>query len=152
MLRRPLRSPIPAHMNIVELHLLLRHFVPRHLRQNVFHPRLNLLLPNHRIVARHQIHAILRPQPKNSRRIHLQVQLHIPLVKLRNLPFRIRPPPTRPRRNRHHHTQPNHRHSHSHDHHHHSPSPSHHSLPCRGRPFSVRCQDILYTWGVEFSA
>src|SRR5216684_5693972 len=83
--RRPLRSPFPAHANVVKFHLLLHHFVSRHLGENVFHPCRNLLSPDHRRVSRHQIDTVLRPQRQYPRRIHLQVQLHIPLVKCLNL-------------------------------------------------------------------
>src|SRR5258708_8089169 len=55
MLRRPLRSPIPTYVNILELHRLLPHFIARHLPHNFFHPRRNLLPPNHSCVARHYI-------------------------------------------------------------------------------------------------
>jgi hypothetical protein len=85
MLRHPLRSPFPAHMNVVKFHLLLHHFESRHLRHDVFHPRRNLLSPDHGRIARHQIHPVCRPQRQNSCRIHLQMQLHGPLVENRNL-------------------------------------------------------------------
>ena len=85
MLRRPLRSPFPAHVNIVELHLLLHYFVPRDLRHDVFHPCRDFLSPDHRRVSRHQIHSVLRPQHQNPRRIHFFVQLHVTPVKRLNL-------------------------------------------------------------------
>src|SRR5260370_23259375 len=48
VLGRPLRSPIPAHVNIVKLRLLLHHFESRHLGHDVSHPCRTLLPSDHR--------------------------------------------------------------------------------------------------------
>src|SRR5207244_3240840 len=61
MLCRPLGRPVSAHLNVVKHHLLFRHFVSRHLRQNVFNPRRDGLSAHQRCLPRHQLHAVFSP-------------------------------------------------------------------------------------------
>jgi hypothetical protein len=63
----------------MKINLYFHHFVPQHLRKNIFHPRHNRLLPNQRRFPGHQTHAIFRPRPQYPRRVHIQMQFHVSL-------------------------------------------------------------------------
>src|SRR5256884_504882 len=88
MLCRPLGRPVSAHLNVVKHHLLFRHFVSRHLRQNVFNPRRDGLSAHQRCLPRHQIHAVFCPHRHDPRCVHLQMQLDELLVERINLASR----------------------------------------------------------------